>query len=539
MPKHSAIRKLALGTLTVAYVAGLMFIGAKLFFEDQVALLVNYINPPPEMHASADNLVIGYAYKPASLDPALFDPVTRSYLVDLYEGLVQTDRNLKIKPSLAVSWGLLDPTTWEFRLRPGVKFHDGQELSVNDVIASIERARTASESQLVNLLSTVESVTASGGDKLVIKTRFPDPLLLNKLAVTLIHPASMKDFSKPVGTGPYALKADDETGYVLETFPGYWGGQPYFRKVTLVYVPGRIDRMEALKKGEIQLLANVPPNYACSKTDKYRKADGCYDIANDAIVIKSIPSLEVSFIVFNHRHKLFERREVRQAVSRIFDQQVFVDLAYGFARPVGQFVSSGVFGFNPEIGKPECQPEEAKAQFLAACTDIFETIDVTFDYPEGLETIGQYVQTTLRDLGMNVILNPMSGEDLQKKIMTGESEIYFLGWRSELGSSFDFMQSVAHSRNPSKGYGAFNGARYSNKKVDALIETSERNLDTESRLKQLQEAMKILVDDDIYGVPLYESETVFAFYNWLKFDPRVDGYIHASEIYADLNQDKT
>jgi len=532
MLKFAGLRKVASWGVTVVFVIALLLVGAKLFFEDQFSFLVSFVNPPVQVHAVAEQLVIGYAYKPSVLDPTLFDLITRSYLVDIYEGLVRTDKNLEIKPALAVSWGLLDPTTWEFRLRPGVRFHDGQNLSVNDVIVSLERARTSPESQLVDLYATVESINAIGTDRIRIRTKVPDPLLLNKLAVTYIFPASLKAFDNPVGTGPYSYGGETDQGFELDLFPGYWGEKPYFKKVFLKFIPGRSDRIAALQKGDIQLLANMPPNYACSKTEKYRNADGCNDLKNDAIEIKSIPSLEVSFLVFNHQNKFFERREIRQAVSRVFDQQVFVDLAFGFARPVGQFVSNGVFGFNPDIKKPECDPDAAKQQFVTACIDIFDVLDVTFDYPENLETIGQHVQSQLRDLGLNVTLNPLSGEDLQKKISEGKSDFYFLGWRSELGSASDFMQSVAHSKDAVNGYGYFNGAHYSNMNVDELIEKSGRNLDTESRLKQLQEAMKILVEDDIYGVPLFESETVFAFYDWIKFDPRVDGYVHASEIKA-------
>jgi len=536
MAKHAGLKKAVIWGLAAIYVIALLLVGAKLFFPDQVSFLVNYVNPPVEYHGSSDKIVVGYAYKPSSLDPTIFDPVTRSYLVDIYEGLVQTDRDLNIKPALAVSWGMLDSTTWEFRLRPGVKFHDGTDMTVNDVVASIERARTAKESQLVNLLSTIQSVQAVGVDRVRIKTKAPDPNLLTKMAVTYVYPASMTIFDKPLGTGPYVFGGDSDAGFQLDAFPGYWGAQPYFKQALLKFIPGRTDRIDALQNGDIQLLANVPPNYACSKTEKYKTADGCYEIKNDAIQIKAIPSLEVSFLVFNQKNKFFSRRDVRQAVSRIIDQQVFVDLAFGFARPVGQFVSNGVFGFNPDISKPECQPDVAKQQFAAACSDIFEALDITFDYPDSLETIGQYVQSTLKDLGFNVSLGPLSSEDLQKKITDGTSDLYFMGWRSELGGALDFLQSVAHTKDVTRGYGLYNGANYSNKQVDVLIESAEHNLDEKSRLKQMQDAMKILVDDDIYGVPLYESMTIFGFYDNLDFNPRVDGYIRVSEISENKNK---
>jgi len=529
------VRKIAMWSLAAIYVVALLLVGVYLFFPDQVMFFVNYVNPPIEFHGSSDQIVVGYAFKPVSLDPTAFDAVTRSYLGDLYEGLVQTDRDLNIKPALAVSWGLLDATTWEFRLRPGVKFHDGSNMTANDVVASIERARSAKESQLVNLLSTIRSVQAVGMDRVWVKTIAPDPNLLSKMAVTYIYPSKLKQFDKPLGTGPYAFAGYSEDGLALVAFSDYWGHKPYFHKVLLKFIPDRTERIKALEKGDIQLLANVPPNYACSKTEKYQHAPGCHVIKNKKIMIKAIPSLEVSFLVFNHKNKLFSRRAVREAVSRIIDQSDFVDLAFGFARPVGQFVSNGVFGFNPDITKLSCQPEESKKKFAAACADIFEAIEVMFDYPENLETIGEYVKSVLNDLGFSVELNPLRSEDLQKKIVDGDSDLFFMGWRSELGGALDFLQSVVHTKDPARGYGLYNGAHYSNKQVDALIESAEHNLDEQSRLQQLQDAMKLVVDD-IYGVPLYESMTIFGFYDYLDFNPRVDGYIRVADISEKLNK---
>lgn len=253
-------------------------------------------------------------------------------------------------------------------------------------------------------------------------------------------------------------------------------------------------------------------------------------LKNPDIAVKSIPSLEVSFLAFNQENEILGKRAVRDAIVMALDQQTFVDLAFGFARPSGQFVSNGVFGFSSSIGKPECDLETAKSQTAKACEGIFESLDITFDYPEDLQTIGQYIQSTLNDLGIIVTLNPLDNNGLLQKIMSGESDFYFLGWRSELGDASDFLQAIAHTKDAARGYGLYNGAHYSNKKVDDLIEKSQENLDPESRLKQLQEAMRILVDDDIYGVPLFESETIFAFNKAINFEPRVDGYIHVAEI---------
>ncbi len=515
------------------YIAVLALLGLELFSEGRISLLGNSVNmfKKAAVILPKEELKIAYAFKPQSLEPTHFDPVTRNYLVDIYEGLVKTDNNLIIRPGIAVSWGLVDPLTWEFRLRPEVKFHDGRTVTVDDVIASIERAKTFSGSQMKTLLNSIDSIKANGTDRIRIKTNVPDPMLLNKLAVTFIFPAGTTDFETPVGTGPYEFVSSDEYSEELSDFGDYWGPKPVYKHVTLQYISSRNDRIAALEKEEVQMLANLPPFVGCSKTEKYADADGCMKLENPDIVIKSIPSLEVSFIVFGHENSLLKSKEVRKAISDAFDSKVFTDLAYGFARPAGQYVSSGVFGFNPDIEKPVYDLTAAKKVLEKVSNkDIFRQLTLTFEYPKSLQAIGEYVQSQLEELDIRVELNPLSDEELLNQIRDAKADFYYLGWRSELGDAGDFLQAVAHSRDEEKGYGLYNGANYMNKKVDQLVEQATSELDEESRLAMLQEAMGIVAVDDIYGVPLYESETIFAYLNALDFEPRVDGYIYASEI---------
>ncbi|HLG25525.1 MAG TPA: ABC transporter substrate-binding protein [Candidatus Gracilibacteria bacterium] len=509
-----------------------MLIGFYLFFGEQIlySLRGQQVDLRNAPRGENEVLTIGYAFAPQGLNPVLFDPLTRSALVDVYQGLVKTDRSLKIEPAIAISWGRLDDLTWEFRLRPDVQFHDGQTVTPRDVVTSIEYALQSDESQLKNLLNTISSVEENGPDMVRIKTMVPDPLLLTKLSVTYIFPERYDDFDKPVGTGPYRLLSRSESTIKLNRFEDYWGALPAFKNVDLLFIPERRDRIKALEDGTIQLLANLPPTAGCSFNSNFKDAEGCSAMKTASISVKSVPSLEVSFLAMNLYNDLFSDKTVRVAIGKSFDRSVFVDLAYGFARPAYQFVSSGVFGFDPDLTAPDFDLASAQADVAKVLGDSFETASVTFDYPQSLESVGQYVREQFRDLGIDVELNPVSDSELQKKILSGESDLYYLGWRSELGDASDFLQAVAHSANPAKGYGQFNGTHYANKKVDQLIEESAKNLDPQTRLEQMQEAMKIIVQDDVMALPLFESETIFAFLNGIQFEPRVDGYVYASEI---------
>ncbi len=517
--------------LLAGYVALLAAIGGYLFFGEYFVFNTPKITSEEELRGASYKLVIGYAFAPQSLEPTLFDAITRSHLVDIYEGLVKTDRNLKITSGVAVSWGLLDPLTWEFTLRPGVKFHDGTLVHPKDVVASIERAQTFEQSQLKSLLYTIEKVEVMDDQTILIHTSVPDPLLLQKMAVTYIFPRTWNNFELPMGTGPYQFISRDEFRLVLHRFKDYWGDKPAYTEVVLQYIAHRNDRVAALEKAEIQLLTNVPPNVGCATSPKYKAKDGCLPLSNKDIVITSIPSLEVNFLGLNVNDEFFGDRKIRKALMEVFDADFFVDLAYGFAKPAGQFVSSGVFGFDPELKKPLYDLENAKAALREVLASQFDRVTITFDYPESADAVGEYVKSQLEELGIGVILNPLSDQALQQKVLAGETDMYFLGWRSELGDAIDFLTAVAHSRTEGKGYGLYNGSAYKNAEVDGLIESGQENLDMEKRLHDLQQAMKILVEEDILAIPLYEAEIIYAYQKNIHFEPRVDGYVHASEIY--------
>jgi peptide/nickel transport system substrate-binding protein len=258
--------------------------------------------------------------------------------------------------------------------------------------------------------------------------------------------------------------------------------------------------------------------------------EGVNPIDDSNISIKTIPSLEVGFIIFNFSNTILRSKEMRLALSEAIDSQIFVDLAFGFAKPAAQFVSSGVFGFNPNIKKIVYDLDGAKEKAGRLLDQSIEINEISFDYPESLEAVGQYIQQQFKELGIDVILNPLSDADLQEKIISGDSDMYYLGWKCELGDAQDFFDSIIHSRDLKRNFGQFNAANYKNEKVDKLIESSRQNLDIKLRLADLQEIMRIISEDDIVGIPLFESDTIFAYLKKLQFEPRVDGYMHADEV---------
>ncbi len=207
------------------FIVVFIWIFGQLFFKVEVSnsiqLVKNFIfKSDIESSNKITDLRIIYPQYNPSLEPTLADPTTRQSLVNIYEPLIEPDTYLNLTPCLALSYGLIDDYTWEFILRPDVKFQDGSDFEANDVIASIKRAQTYSSSELVTLIDSIEEMKKIDDYTLRIKTKTPDPLLLHKLSSVLIVPSEYenKEILEPVGTGPYEFDSFNEEKDIMK-FP--------------------------------------------------------------------------------------------------------------------------------------------------------------------------------------------------------------------------------------------------------------------------------------------------------------------------------
>jgi len=237
--------------------------------------------------------------------------------------------------------------------------------------------------------------------------------------------------------------------------------------------------------------------------------------------MSQIPSLEVQFLTFNFESKYFKDLDNRKAFSFALNQNDLIDMVGGFARRVNQFVSNGVFGYSPVIADHEYNTKLAKK--IVKETE-FEGKTIQFHLPIGLDVLGDFVRESLAEIGVNVVVSNLEINDLLKSMEKGTADLYFFGFKSELADSSDFLNLLA------KTEGVYNYSRYSNDEVDRLINSSLTNIDERKRIIDLQKAMKIIVEDDFLGVPLFEYETIFAFNDKLGLEPRIDGLIYFDDL---------
>lgn len=503
-----SVVKMMMFLIVITIVAGIVY-----FFRDSVT---RFLEDTFGIEESADDdiLVIAYAEGLTSFDPANYDVRNRNFLGNIYEGLTRFDKNLALEPCLAVSWGQIDQFTWEFKLRDEVYFHDGTALDSSDVLTSINYVMESENSQMVSVLSSIESVDATDDSTILITTNKADPILPNRLASISIFPSDLDVSEIPVGTGPYAALSYEvsdlgDSEFVLQYFPYYWGFKPSYEDVRIVSISDAGERAEALLNGEIDVLANVAPDFIP-------------DLEAAGVSIVTQPSLEVNFFLFN-TESVFKDVVLREAFAMAIDREGLVSGFSEYAQVADQFVGSGVSGYDSAI--------EMSAYDQNAAEIIFEENSVTefsIAMATGMEGLGGYLQDMFAfGTRVEVDIDYMTASDLAFSMLEGSYDVYFTGWKAELGDAADLYETVFHS---SDGlYGTYN-VGYENLEVDELIEESFSESDSMDRIAILKEIMHILVEDDLAGVPLFESEFIYGFSDEVIWSPRVDGYILAREF---------
>ncbi len=496
-------------SLYILFLLIFSWVSVELFFEKQADQLMTsfFSESDSESKSELDKLSVIYYDEVDTLEPSYTDPALWKRLINIYDPLVRLDRDLKIKPALALSWGLIDETTWKFKLRPDVKFHDGSDFTVDDVIASFERAKSFDRFKSLEKLIKIDDYSFT------VKTKQPDPLLLQTLARIFIIPAEKKDrtmlLDDAIGTGPYTLLSWEKgKKMILQRSGSYWGDRPKFKKVEIIYEPDKSRRVSMFVNGEVDLLDFVP-------------YDAASFVEKRGFQIEQIPSLQVEFLLFNFNSEFAKQKINRRVVSLLIDDD-YLDEAFGdYVRKVNQFVSNGTFGFNPEIGDHEYDFEKAKN--LIADNGLEGQL-VQIHLPLGMEFLGEYLREQLTSAGLSPIVSYLENDRLIKSMTDLKADVYFLGFRADTGDSADFLDVLVHSE------GNFNLTKYSNPEIDELIEAGDVEMDVGKRLALLQKTLKILTEDEVLGVPLIEYETLYSFNKKINLVPRIDGFIYFDEL---------
>ncbi len=468
----------------------------------------------PQAGVPSTVLRLGMADPLVEFSTLSFQTNDRKYLWQIYEPLVRFDEALNVTSSLALSWGRLDDVTWSFRLRPEVFFHDGSRLTAEDVRAALDAARLNPLSEFRSLLTSIDSIEVVEVDRLNIRTTQADPLLLNRLTQIPVSPKG-KPLDLPIGTGPYRFDRYEEGTLDLQRFDAYWGPLPAFEQVTLMYLPSPEDRIQALQGNEVDVLVGVPPLQFES-------------LRGQGFEVYNTPALELSSLFLNPIGA-FADPSLREAVALTLQPDYATAFAPGFLLPTGQLSTAGIFAYEPEF--PLRSPDLTRALELRQSVD--GPVRLQIDLPFGLEALGEALVRDLAAIAVDATFQTYEPVDLEKRILSGESQAYFLGWKYDLADSADFLEAALHSKEGA--YGVFNGLAWSDPVLDERLERAAKTLDVELRRTLLQEAMERARLGRVV-FPLFEAQSWVALRAGLTWTPRLDGLVLTSEIRSVMVQ---
>ncbi len=479
---------------------------------------------------SAGTLRLASAFDPQSMDPHALALLYQSRVVSqVYDSLVNRDREFRLE--LATSWKMVDARTWRFALRPNVKFHDGTPMTADDVVFSIERA-LAKTSQRAFQLRGVTG--ARRVDELTVDLLLsaPDAVLPEKLVFIGImsrawaqkhgvqqpQDVNAKQETHAVrnanGTGPFVLKRyEPDARTVLVANPHWWGrgsrhGGGNLTEVSYTVIQSDATRMAALATGEADFVIDPPfQDVARLSQDRRLKFASTTDIGTQYLGFDQARSeLESSDVKGRNP---FRDLRVRRAVYQAIDiDSIVAKVLRGQATPTGSFVSALVDGYLPELERRlPYDPAAARALLKDAgypngFSVQLDCVNVTFR-----AAVCQAITAMLAQVGIRASFQPSPGALFFPKLTQATTSFFEFGW-IPTPDPWSMLNSIVRSYDGS-GAGQFNGGRYSNPRLDALIDAIRVEPEPGRRRQLSGEALRLMADD-LPLLPLYRRKI-----NWV------------------------
>ena len=533
----------------------------------------------PVMGSAAD-LTVGLASEPSSIDPHYHNLGPNNEMRrHIFESLVWQDEQQKLTPLLATSWEPTSETTWEFKLRKGVKFHDGSDFTARDFVYTACRIPMVpnSPSSFTIYTRAMKKIETPDPHTLIIHTEKPYPLLPVELAVWGIISATAngvteditfnpdgtgcgitnfpqtKDFNygqATVGTGMFTygeyIKGDR---YVMNRNEKYWGDSTEWNTVTFKPITNSAARVAALLAGDVDFISK-PPTQDLDRLEK-----------DPNIALSSIGSNRVIYLHLDQygpstpgvkgtgtpdgkyegegpcatsdceKNPLLDLR-VRKALSMAINREAIVEKVMGgYAVAAGELLPQGFFGTN-EGAKPEAYDPEGAKKLLAEA-----------GYPNGFELIigtpndryindakiTQAIAQMFTRIGIKTSVNAMTKSVFFKTRNKYEFSAYLAGWGAGTGEMSSPMRALVGTRDKSRGLGGTNRGRYSNPAIDDVILEALATVDDDKRAALLAKSSSMAMED--YAIlPLHFEVTIWAHSKDLSYGARADQYTMAIGI---------
>jgi peptide/nickel transport system substrate-binding protein len=469
---------------------------------------------------AAKTLRFASGFDPQSLDPhALALQYQTRVVSQIYESLVFRDRNFAMEPALAVSWQQLEPKRWRFKLRPGVKFHDGAPFTADDVVFSIERGLAKNSQRAFQLrgIAEVRKVDELTVDFLLAA---PDAVLPEKLiyvgvmskawsaAHGVVEPQNYNARQETYavrntnGTGPYKLKSyESDVRTVLVANPGWWGRRGNVDEAIYVVIQSDATRLAALVSAEVDFVIDPPfQDVARLKQEKRFKLAEIADIGMQYLGFDQSRD-ELQFGEVKGRNP-FKDLRVRRAVYQAIDiNAIIAKVLRGQATATGSYVSRLIDGYVPDLER-RLPYDPAAARALLKEAGYADGFGVTLDCVNATfrAAVCQAIAGMLAQVGIRTTFQPWPTATFFPKLTQATTSFFEFGW-SPGTDPWPTLNAIVRSHGV-EGAGTFNGGRYSNPRLDQVLDAIRIEPDLSQRRQLVGDALRIM-RADLPLIPLY------------------------------------
>ncbi len=412
-----------------------------------------------------------------------------NYSHQVYDMLYLRDAKGIPRPRLATSYKIINDTTWEFKLRKGVKFHDGTPMTAKDVKFSIDREIDPQNKVFfAQIYATIKEAQVVDDYTIRVITKVPDPLLLKRMSHNMfILPSDQVKqkgadvfFQHPIGTGPFKFVSWTRNDrMVLEANESYWGGAPKVQRVILRPVPEIATRIAELQTGNADIITNVPP-FLVDKVKESPKT-----------TVYSVPSGRVMFVYINTLAEgPLKNKKVRQALNYAVDRNSIINnILKGSGIPVATAITAYHHGYDPTLKPYPYDPEKAKKLLAEAGVS---GLKVNLSTPSGRyildKEVAEAIAGMLRAVGVEADLNVVEfGTYVQILTSKKLDGLGFQGWGNPLHDADGTFSLLFLPESPFSYYG--------NPAVSEKIIKARSLMDDKKRMALYKEVQRDLFDD--------------------------------------------
>lgn len=443
---------------------------------------------------------------PTNLDPR-FATDSQSQKIDglLFSSLLERDDQMNFHGDLADSWSTPDSLTYTFHIRPGIHFHDGRQLTADDVKATFDSIlNPATHSPKRGAFRMVASIETRDPATVIFHLTEPYASFLWNLArpaIGIVPHDAGDDFSRhPVGSGPFRFVSQSQDEEVIvERNPDYFRGAPQIARIRFRVVPDAVVRALELRKGSADLeMSSLSPDMIPVLARQ------------PALAITQRPGTNFGYLGFNLEDPVLAKREVRQALAFATDREALIRyLLHGQARIASGILPPNHWAYEPNVAQYTLDPAHAEKILDAAGfprnqngTRFHLTLKTSTE--EQARLIGAVLQEQWRRVGVDLELRPLELATLLSDAARGNFQLTYSRWVGANNDPDVFEFVFSSKRFPPDGA---NRGHYSNPRLDALVDQIRTEMDRDKRKVLCSEVQKILSDDLPY-LPLWFTDVV-------------------------------